>query len=85
MASDRKSTWLIDDVAEFLASAPSHAALLAYRPSKKSQARFDALLAKTKSGALSADEEWELSQFEHLEMLIQAIKARLRPHRTVAS
>ena len=29
-----------------------------------------------------SDEEWELNQFEHLEMLMQSIKARLRTHQS---
>jgi hypothetical protein len=45
--------------------------------------RFGALLAKSKAGSLSADEEWELDQFEHIEILVQSIKANLRPAKPV--
>ena len=85
MAAKRSPTWLIDDVAKFLASCPSREELLAYRPSPQAQERFTALLAKSKAGPVSSDEEWELSQFEHLEMLLQSVKARLRTRRSVPS
>jgi hypothetical protein len=72
------AAWLIDDVADFLASCPSPEELLAYRPSPQAQARCQVLLNKSKKGVLNAEEEWELNQFEHLELLMQALKARLR-------
>ena len=59
--------------------------LLAYRPSRPAQERFNALLERSKQGSLSDEEEWELNQFEHLEMLMQAVKARLRTRRAVPS
>lgn len=80
-----KSNWITDEIADFLATCPSEKELLAYRPSAKVQDRFNVLLAKSKAGAISADEEWELNQFEHVEMLMQAVKARLRPRRRVTA
>jgi hypothetical protein len=85
MANRRAATWLVDDVADFLASGPSREELLAYRPSRQAQERFHALLDRSKQGSLSDEEEWELNQFEHLEMLMQAVKARLRARRSVRS
>jgi hypothetical protein len=78
MANKPTATWLIDEVAAFLAACPSREELLAYRPSRQAQERFNALLEKSKKGTLNADEEWELNRFEHLEVLMQAVKARLR-------
>jgi hypothetical protein len=83
MANKPSATWLMDEVADFLASGPSREELLSFRPSRRAQERFNALLEKSKRGALDAEEEWELNQFEHLEVLIQAIKARLRTRRSV--
>jgi hypothetical protein len=85
MANKPAPTWLMDDVADFLASCPTREGLLAYRPSRSSQERLRTLLDKSKKGALDADEEWELNQFEHLEVLLQAVKARLRTRRSVPS
>jgi hypothetical protein len=78
MPTTQRSTWLTEEVADFLASCPSPEALLAYRPSPDAQQRLATLLARTKSGRLTEEEQWELDQFEHVEMLLQMIKARLR-------
>ena len=85
MANKSVATWLVDDVADFLASNPSREELLAYRPSRQAQERFNALLERSKKGSLSNEEEWELNQFEPIEMLMQAVKARLRTRRSVPS
>ena len=75
--------WLAEEVASFLASCPCAAELLAYRPSVRATRRLSALLTKSKAGALTADEQWELDQFEHVEMLMQSVKAKLRPAQPV--
>jgi hypothetical protein len=53
MANKPPATWLVDDVADFLASRPSREELLAYRPSFQAQERFNALLDRSKKGSLS--------------------------------
>lgn len=83
MAKKPAATWLTEEVAVFLASCPSREELLAYRPSSRMVERFNALLVQSRNGSLSADEEWELDQFEHVEMLMQSIKAKLRSPRPV--
>jgi hypothetical protein len=83
MANKAAAGWLIEEVAEFLASFPTREELLAYHPSARAVERFNALLAKSKAGSVSAEEEWELDQFEHIEMLIQSVKARLRSAKPV--
>jgi hypothetical protein len=85
MAKKINTSWLVEEVAEFLARSPSREELLAFRPSIKAQDRHEALVAKSKTRALSSTEEWELVQFEHLEILLQSIKARIRRRRPVAS
>jgi hypothetical protein len=85
MARKPKLDWLSDEVADFLASLPSREEVLAYRPSPQAQKRLKMLLGKSKQGRLAADEEWELQQFEYVETLLQAVKARLRPARAVPS
>lgn len=83
MANKPSTTWLTDEVADFLAACPSRDELLAFRPSRQAQDRYNALLSNSKAGLLDADEEWELNQFEHLEILMQSVKARLRTRRAV--
>ncbi len=85
MAKKLAASWLADEVADFIASYPSQEDWSVYRPSRKAQDRFNFLLEKSKKGTISADEEWELNQFEHLEILIQAVKARIRTPRAVHS
>jgi hypothetical protein len=83
MANKTGAAWLTEEVAEFLASGPSPEELLAFRPSARAIQRFNALVARSKTGLLSTEEQWELDQFEHIEMLVQSIKARLRPAKAV--
>ena len=85
MAKKPNVSWLTDEVADFLASCPTREELLAYHPSAKIQERCNALLTKAKNGSLSDTEAWELDQFEHIEILMQSIKARLRTRRPVQS
>ena len=73
MANKSGAGWLTDEVASFLASCPSADELLAFRPSPRAKKRVSALLAKSKSGTLTAEEQSELDQFEHVEMLMQSI------------
>jgi hypothetical protein len=81
MPAKRRTSWLTEEIADFLASCPSREQLLRYHPSVEVQERARELLEKSKSGRISADEEWELDQFEHAEMLLQLIKARVRAER----
>jgi hypothetical protein len=76
------ASWLLDDVADFLATCPSRNGFLAYCPSPQTQLRLSALREKAGKNALAADEERELRQFEYIEIGMQAVKARLRPRRS---
>jgi hypothetical protein len=85
MAVKRRTNWLIEEVANFLASCPTREQLLSYHPSVSIQERARELLEKSKSGRITADDQWELDQFEHAEMLMQLIKARVRATKVVHS
>jgi hypothetical protein len=78
MAATQTPFLFLDEVVELLTSGPSRDRLLNYRPSEKVQQRARDLLMKVKSGEVTRDEEWELDQFQQLEMLLQLVKARLR-------
>lgn len=65
MAVKRRTNWLTEEIADFLASCPSRERLLAYHPSVALQEHARELLEKSKSGRMTADEQWELDQFEH--------------------
>jgi len=79
--SKKSPQWLTEEVADFLASCPTQEQLLAYRPSAKVQSRLADLLSRNKQNVLSDDEQWELNQYEHIEMLMQLVKARVRPRK----
>ena len=83
MVAKRQTPWLTEAIANFLASRPSREQLLSYHPPSPVQERARELLAKSKSGRITADEQWELDQFEHAEMLMQLIKARVRAEKAV--
>jgi hypothetical protein len=61
-------------VYRFLASAPSHEAIMAFRPSESTQQRIRQLLAANKVGQLSADEVAELDEFEQVEHFVRMLK-----------
>jgi hypothetical protein len=83
MPAKRRSNWLTEELADFLASCPSREQLLNYHPSAAVQERARELLDKSEAGRISDDEQWELDQFEHAEMLMQLIKARVRVKKVV--
>ncbi len=62
------------EVYRFLASAPSHAAILSFRPSEATQQRIQQLLAANKMGQLSAEEQAELDEFEQVEHFVRMLK-----------
>jgi hypothetical protein len=85
MPAKRRVNWLTEEIANFLASRPSREQLLSYHPPLAVQERARELLEKSKSGRITAEEQWELDQFEHAEMLMQLIKARVRAEKVVRS
>jgi hypothetical protein len=56
MAAKRRTTWLSEEIANFLASCPARDQLLSYQPSVPTQERARELLAKSKAGRITADE-----------------------------
>lgn len=66
------------EVYYFLASAPSHEAILAFRPSEATQKRIRALLDANKEGHLSPEEQAELDEFEQVEHFVRMLKLHTR-------
>ena len=65
-----------DEVYDFLLSAPSPEAVMAFRPSEETQARVRYLLEANRSGTLSADEHAELDEFSSVEHFVRMLKIR---------
>ena len=63
-------------VLEFLATAPTPAEILTFRPTPALQTQINRLLSKNKAGTLTADEESELDRVGDLEHILIALKAR---------
>jgi hypothetical protein len=67
-----------DEIVDVLARGGGAGTVLAFRPSAEAQARVRDLLARSKAGALTDDEQAELDRFEEIERLMQFVKARAR-------
>lgn len=67
-----------DEVVDLFAHGGGAAAVLAFRPSDEAQARVRDLIARSKDGELSEEEQAELDRFAELEHLLQLVKARAR-------
>ena len=65
-------------VLEFLATAPTPAEILTFRPSPAIQAEVNRLLSRHKAGTSTSDEESELDRIGDLEHILMALKARAR-------
>lgn len=66
------------EVYRFLASAPTHAEILAFRPSEPSQQRIRDLLERNKASQLAPEEQAELDEFEQIEHFVRMLKLHTR-------
>jgi len=62
------------EVYYFWASAPSHEAIIAFRPSEAARDRLHKLLAANEENRLSAEEQAELDEFEQVEHFVRMLK-----------
>lgn len=67
-------------IIDVLASQPTPEQIMALHPSPELQARIDILLARSKEGALSDQEEVELDRYFYLEHLVRMAKAKAYQH-----
>ena len=81
MATVETPATYLDEILDFLASAPSSEQMLNYRPSQQVQQRARDLLAKQNRGLLTPEEEEELDQFGQAEMFMQLLAARIHARR----
>nr|AUN37646.1 hypothetical protein [uncultured bacterium] len=65
-----------DEVYDFLLSAPSPEAVIAFHPSEQTQARVRYLLDANRNGVLSATEQAELDEFSSVEHFVRMLKIR---------
>lgn len=67
---------LFDEITDFLATAPTTEALIAYTPSGTLAERLDSLLALNESGNLTDEERTELEEFLRLNHLLKMVKLK---------
>ena len=67
-----------NEIVDLFARGSSSNEILTFRPSEHAQERARYLLARNRSGELTADEVAELHQLGELEHLMQVVKARAR-------
>jgi hypothetical protein len=72
---------IMDEIAEFFATSPTPDQILNYRLPKAILRRASELLRKNREGTLTQEEDAELDRFEHAELLLQAVLARIRAKR----
>lgn len=68
----------MSELADFFASAPSRAQIIAFKPSDAVSQRVHGLLELNRAGTLTDDRRKELDHLEFAESLMQLVKARIR-------
>jgi hypothetical protein len=69
-----------EEVIDFLAAGTTPSSLADFHPSEAARERVALLIAREKTDGLSPDERSELDHYQHLEHLMQLVKARARGH-----
>jgi hypothetical protein len=67
-----------EEILDFMVSAPSPEAIVAFKPSAELEARLSELMAKNKQDTLTDDERDELQAFLQLNHLMNMLKIRAR-------
>ena len=67
---------IYEEFVDFLSREVSPQAVIEFRPSSQNQARFEELIAASKSKKFSRDEQREIDQFLMLEHVMQLLKAK---------
>ncbi|MBX3082980.1 MAG: hypothetical protein KF716_15210 [Anaerolineae bacterium] len=75
---DAVRTNAIDEIAEFLLTAPTLEQVIAFKASAGVQERLDDLLERNKTGQLTADEHEELDETLQLDLFVQFLKAKAK-------
>jgi len=76
MADLQIKSSLIDEIVEFLVSAPTPEQIIAFHPSPLVQDRARYLLEKNREGILTIEENEELEEFSRFTHLIRLLKAK---------
>jgi hypothetical protein len=69
-----------DEIVDFFAAGTTPEAVVAFRPSKETTLRAAELVAKSKDGSISTEEQSELEDYLQIEHILILAKARARQH-----
>ena len=69
-----------EEIVDFIAGGTSSSEVVAFHPSEEARIRVAELVAREKTGSLSADERSELEHYLQLEHLMRLAKARAQRH-----
>jgi hypothetical protein len=69
---------LFDEITDFLASAPTAEAIIAYKPSSILDQRLHELLDKNSQDQISPSEQTELNEFLQMNHLLTVLQAKAR-------
>jgi hypothetical protein len=78
MATAQRKPSVFKELADLLATMPTHKQLMSFRPSRALQQRAQKLVSKQGEKTLSYAEQRELDEFLHAESFIRLMKAKLR-------
>lgn len=70
------SATAFDEIIDFLASAPSAEAIIAYKPPELLQARMHDLMQKNRQDTLTPEEEAELDEFLRMNRFMSRLQAK---------
>lgn len=69
-----------DEIVDFFAAGTTPEAVVAFRPSKETTGRVAELVARSKDGSISTEEQSELEDYLQIEHILILAKARARQH-----
>jgi hypothetical protein len=79
-----RTTKSYDEIVDFFAAGTTPEAVMAFRPSNETTRRAAELVAKSKDGSISTEEQSELEDYLQLEHILILAKARARQHTQLA-
>ena len=69
-----------DEIIDFIAAGSNPQGIIEFHPSEETKAHVMELIARSKTGGLSAEEASELQHYLQIEHIMRLAKARARQH-----
>lgn len=73
-----RSTMMLDEVTDFLASGPTPQEIITFKPSETLERRALELLQRNREGRLETHERAEFEEFMHMDHFMTLLKAKAR-------